>query len=115
MSCFPPLNIELDGNAEHYHGRDPRQVKWKFCVSHALKVAAVYQLWSPDGKADPMMLPITWMATCILIFELMNPSPVLGGEKHTVLDSVDLLMCKLDQSSQSWGIVSALMRKFNIL
>ncbi|KAF6831788.1 hypothetical protein CPLU01_06578 [Colletotrichum plurivorum] len=111
LEALNMINI-LDGAATPNDGGDQLPGRWKTCVSYALKVAATHRVWTAEGldRADPMMLPITRMAACLLIFELMNSSPVLAAEKLVVLDSVDLLMSSLDHSSRLWGISSALLR-----
>ncbi|OHE98668.1 hypothetical protein CORC01_06119 [Colletotrichum orchidophilum] len=106
--------IGLEGPTATTDDQNSLQSRWKTCIDYALKVADAYKVWTPAHfeKADPIMFPITRLAACLLIFELMNSDPGLAAEKLVVLDSADLIMNSLDLSSRPsrpWNIVGALL------
>lgn len=72
-------------------------------------------MWAPSSceRADPLMLPMTWNAACLLIFHTMNKDHVDSESRIYAWDSVDFIMECLHKFAEHWNLARILLRKFD--
>lgn len=107
------MDLRLQWPTENPQTPTTFEDRWKDCVFHAQKIVDVYRAWPTEycEKLDPLMLPMTWNAVCLLILHTMNKDYTDLKDSLTVWDSVDFLMDFFHKSSRYWTIASILMSK----